>query len=80
MGRNTSSLANLKKKVLMPDRLEIVQVTGDKAADCEKLKKFGEIDAYFDHWATTRARQYSHQVVYVSAATQRSHQPDGRIS
>jgi D-arabinose 1-dehydrogenase-like Zn-dependent alcohol dehydrogenase len=48
MGRNTTSLANLKKKVPMPGRLETVQVTGDIAADCEELKKFGEIDAYFD--------------------------------
>jgi NADPH:quinone reductase-like Zn-dependent oxidoreductase len=48
IGRNTTSLANLKKKVPMPDRFETVQVTGDIAADCEELKKFGEIDAYFD--------------------------------
>jgi NADPH:quinone reductase-like Zn-dependent oxidoreductase len=48
MGRNSTSLANLKKKVPMPDRLETVQFTGDIAADCEELKKFGEIDAYLD--------------------------------
>ena len=48
MGRNTTALANLKKKVPMPERLETVQVTGDVSADTEALKKFGDIDAYLD--------------------------------
>ena len=48
MGRNTALLANLKKKVPLLDRVETVPATGDVAADCEALKKFGEIDAYLD--------------------------------
>jgi NADPH:quinone reductase-like Zn-dependent oxidoreductase len=48
VGRNASALASLKKKVPMPDRLETVQLTGNVVADCDALKKFGEIDAYFD--------------------------------
>ena len=48
MGRNTDSLARLKKKVPMPERVETVPITGDMMADCDALKKHGQIDAYFD--------------------------------
>ena len=48
MGRNKTSLANLKSKVPHPERVETVPITGDMAADCEALKKFGSIQAYYD--------------------------------
>lgn len=48
MGRNKSSLDYLKKRVPMPERLETVPITGDMQADCNELKKHGQIDAYFD--------------------------------
>ena len=48
MGRNKDSLANLKKRVPIPNRLETVPITGDMQADLNELKKFGQIDAFFD--------------------------------
>lgn len=48
MGRNKASLATLKQKVPMPERVETVPITGDMQADCNELKKHGQIDAYFD--------------------------------
>ena len=48
MGRNKESLANIKKKVSYPDRVETVPITGDMMADCNELKKHGQIDAYYD--------------------------------
>lgn len=48
MGRNKNSLANIKKSVPNPERVETVPITGDMEADCNELKKFGPIDAYFD--------------------------------
>ena len=48
MGRNKDSLAFLKKRVPMPERVETVPITGDMMADCKELKKYGQIDAYFD--------------------------------
>ncbi|TKA83208.1 hypothetical protein B0A55_00654 [Friedmanniomyces simplex] len=48
MGRNKDSLARLKKIVPSTDRVHTVPITGDMQADCAKLKKHGEIDAYFD--------------------------------
>ena len=48
MGRNKESLAFLKKRVPMPERVETVPITGDVMADCNELKKHGQIDAYFD--------------------------------
>jgi len=48
MGRNKDSLANLKKRVPFPNRLEAVPITGDMQADLAKLKEFGKIDAFFD--------------------------------
>ncbi|KAK1087010.1 hypothetical protein LTR48_003020 [Friedmanniomyces endolithicus] len=48
MGRNKDSLARLKKVVPHAERVHIVPITGDMQADCTELKKYGEIDAYFD--------------------------------
>ena len=48
MGRNRTSLANIKKSVPYPDRVETVPITGDMEADCKELKKYGPIDAYYD--------------------------------
>ena len=48
MGRNKDSLANIKKRAPHPDRVETVPITGDMKADCDKLKKYGPIDAYYD--------------------------------
>lgn len=48
MGRNKDSLEYLKKRVPHPERLETVPITGDMQADLNELKKFGQIDAYFD--------------------------------
>lgn len=48
MGRNKDSLANIKKSVPHPDRVETVPITGDMQVDCDELKKYGPIDAYFD--------------------------------
>lgn len=48
MGRNTTSLENLKKRCPNPERVETVPITGDMEADRDALKKFGTIDAYFD--------------------------------
>lgn len=48
MGRNKNSLASLKKRVPHSERVETVPITGDMMADCEELKKYGTIDAYFD--------------------------------
>ena len=48
MGRNKDSLAYLKKHVPMPERVETVPITGDMKADSDELKKYGQIDAYFD--------------------------------
>ena len=48
MGRNKDSLAFLKKRVPRPELLETVPITGDMMADCNELKKHGQIDAYYD--------------------------------
>lgn len=48
MGRNKDSLATLKQKVPTPERVDTVPITGDMQADCLELKKFGQIDAFFD--------------------------------
>ena len=48
MGRNKESLANIRKRVSHPDRVETVPITGDMKRDCDELKKYGPIDAYFD--------------------------------
>lgn len=48
MGRNRDFLAVLKKKVPFPERVETVPITGDMQADCDELKKHGQIDAFYD--------------------------------
>ena len=48
MGRNKDSLANIKKRAPYPDRVETVAITGDLQAECNELKKYGPIDAYYD--------------------------------
>ncbi len=48
MGRSQHSLAFLKSRVANPDRVETVPITGDMMADCEALKHFGPIDAFYD--------------------------------
>lgn len=45
MGRNLKALERIKN---MNERVEIVQITGDMAADLAALQRFGKIDAYFD--------------------------------
>jgi threonine dehydrogenase-like Zn-dependent dehydrogenase len=48
MGRSRESLDFLKSRVSAPERVETVQITGDMQADCNELKQFGVIDAFFD--------------------------------
>lgn len=48
MGRNKDTLRALEDKVLFPERVETVPITGDVQADCSALKQHGPIDAYFD--------------------------------
>jgi threonine dehydrogenase-like Zn-dependent dehydrogenase len=48
MGRSKESLDFLKSRVSAPERVETVQITGDMQADCNELKQFGVIDAFFD--------------------------------
>ncbi|KAF2168697.1 hypothetical protein M409DRAFT_21438 [Zasmidium cellare ATCC 36951] len=47
-GRNFEALEKLKEQVPNSERVEIVPISGDMAADLSALKKFGPIDAYLD--------------------------------
>lgn len=47
-GRNRDALRTVKQKAPYPERVHTVPITGDEAADCNELKKYGQIDAYFD--------------------------------
>jgi len=46
MGRNVEALKRIKDR--HPDRIEIIQMSGELQTDLDALKKFGTIDRYFD--------------------------------
>jgi threonine dehydrogenase-like Zn-dependent dehydrogenase len=45
MGRNSDSLASLRK---LSDKVHTVQIVGDAKKEMAELKKFGQIDVFFD--------------------------------